>query len=253
LTESDYEAIRFYGGALEQFVFAAADQDEPLGTPYTEEEPQAAVVADVATDPDPNCDNIPDPIVLEEGIGRIAALYAVVPIEGRLVLAKGGVFSYYEFIWPASDRLTDEKWREMLDTGAAPATPEWTASFRVDETEEAALRAAVWDQVRDSVDSLWYTIDDQGFYEGHRQIELDYLSFDLQDATHAVVTTRETWSAERYRADPDDPEYGEGTLVARLPQHTLGRVYSLEQVNGTWLVRQVQTQGEVPAWETVTP
>jgi hypothetical protein len=44
-------------------------------------------------------------------------------------VTKGGVFSYYEFPWPMSDRLTDEAWREMLGSGQAPARPYWTASF----------------------------------------------------------------------------------------------------------------------------
>jgi hypothetical protein len=254
LSEEEYEAILYYGGTLEGFTFAAADGYEgPGGTPLVEEEPQAAVVADVHTDPDPNCDGFPDDaVVLEEGVGRIAVIYAVVPIEGRLVVAKGGAFSYYEFSWPAADRLTDEAWRATLDKGEAPDLPAWTASFRVEETEEAALRAAVWSYIRSTVSSLWNTDDDQGCYEGHQQIALDYLSYDLQDATHAVVTTRETWSAERYRADPNDPEYGPSTLVARRPEHTLGRIYNLEWVDGKgWLVRQVQTEGEVPEWESV--
>jgi hypothetical protein len=28
-----------------------------------------------------------------------------------------------------SDRLTDESWREMLESGQAPPRPAWTASF----------------------------------------------------------------------------------------------------------------------------
>ncbi|NBD34520.1 MAG: DUF3160 domain-containing protein, partial [Chloroflexi bacterium] len=31
-----------------------------------------------------------------------------------------GVFSYYEFPWAISDRLTDEAWRQMLEEGNAP-------------------------------------------------------------------------------------------------------------------------------------
>jgi len=44
-------------------------------------------------------------------------------------VTKGGVFSYYEFPWPMSDRLTDETWREMLSTGHTPPRPQWTGSF----------------------------------------------------------------------------------------------------------------------------
>jgi hypothetical protein len=42
------------------------------------------------------------------------------------------VLSYYEFARPMGDRLTDEGWREMLNSGQAPARPEWTSSFIVE-------------------------------------------------------------------------------------------------------------------------
>jgi hypothetical protein len=67
--------------------------------------------------------------VLEEAVGRVFEIYVVVEIEGQLVLTKGGVFSYYEFPWPMSDRLTDEAWREMLETNQIPERPYWTGSF----------------------------------------------------------------------------------------------------------------------------
>jgi len=121
LTLDDYERIKFYGGELEAITLAAADQ-EGEGSPYFEEDEQAALVADVATAP-PND-------ALEEAIGRVFEIYTVVPDgDGGLHLAKGGVFSYYEFAWPVSDRLTDEAWRAMLAAGEAPAQPAWTASF----------------------------------------------------------------------------------------------------------------------------
>ncbi len=120
LTVEDYERIKFYGGELEAMTLAAADQ-EGEGAPFFEEDDQAALVADVATGGD---------TVLEEAIGRIFEIYVAVPDgEGGLLVAKGGVFSYYEFPWPMDDRLTDESWRAMLDTGEAPGRPAWTASF----------------------------------------------------------------------------------------------------------------------------
>jgi len=81
-----------------------------------------AVVADVATDPNAAK-------VLEEAVGPAYVLCAVVPLEGKLYLAHGPVFSYWEFAWPMSDRLTDEKWQQMLEEGKAPPHPEWAAGF----------------------------------------------------------------------------------------------------------------------------
>ncbi|MHA1934864.1 MAG: DUF3160 domain-containing protein, partial [Candidatus Thorarchaeota archaeon] len=46
-------------------------------------------------------------------------------------ITRGGTFSYYEFVQPMSDRLTDEAWRDMLDQGLAPSFPDWSESFIV--------------------------------------------------------------------------------------------------------------------------
>ena len=68
--------------------------------------------------------------VLEEGVGYvhlIAVAYALP--GGQVVLGMGPVFSYYEFKWPMSDRLTDEAWATMLENGQAPKRPPWVKSF----------------------------------------------------------------------------------------------------------------------------
>jgi len=125
LTDEEYELIRSYGGQLEHF-WLEANKNEPAfkkstgQRDYLNENP-AAVVADVATDPNGQ--------VLEEGTGKIFEIYAVVPIEGKLRIAKGGIYSYYEFTWPMSDRLTDKKWRGLLNSGQAPVLPSWTDAF----------------------------------------------------------------------------------------------------------------------------
>jgi len=48
--------------------------------------------------------------------------------DGRVFLAAGPVMSYYEFKQPMSDRLTDEKWREMLEENP-PEKPEWVSTY----------------------------------------------------------------------------------------------------------------------------
>ncbi len=122
LTLDDYERIKFYGGELEAITLAAADAEGEGYSSYFEEQEQAALVADVATDPNGQ--------VLEEAIGRVFEIYVVVPDgNGGIHIAKGGVYSYYEFPWPMSDRLTDEAWRAMLESGDAPERPAWTTSF----------------------------------------------------------------------------------------------------------------------------
>lgn len=125
LTDADYELIRSYGGQLEHF-WLEVNKDDPAfksssgQRDYLNENP-AAIIADVATDPNGQ--------VLEVGTGKISEIYVVVPIDGKLRIAKGGVYSYYEFTWPMSDRLTDKKWREMLNASPAPKLPTWTSTF----------------------------------------------------------------------------------------------------------------------------
>jgi hypothetical protein len=66
--------------------------------------------------------------VLEAATGYLDRIYVVVPLEGKLELAQGGVFSYYEFSQPRSDRLTDQDWRTMLEK-KPPEAPAWTTNF----------------------------------------------------------------------------------------------------------------------------
>ncbi len=132
LTDEEYEKIRFYGGDLERLTFAAGLEanQTPGGSPASDT-PQAAIVADVATNPNGG-------IVLEEGIGRVFPIYAVVPIEGKLTVTVGGVFSHYEFEQPIDNRLTDEAWQQMLDEGKAPALEAWKQALMVEETPAKA-------------------------------------------------------------------------------------------------------------------
>jgi hypothetical protein len=120
LSEEEYDLIRSYGGQLEHFWLEAlrdtgVDHRSAIG------DNPAALVADVATDPGGT--------VLEEATGHIFEIYAVVPVDGTLRIARGGVYSHYEFSWPLVDRLTDRKWHEMLDLGQAPPLARWTESF----------------------------------------------------------------------------------------------------------------------------
>jgi hypothetical protein len=64
--------------------------------------------------------------VVEEATGKIDLIVVACPTpDGRIFLALGPVLSYYEFKQPMSNRLTDEKWRELLDSPDKPDRPEW--------------------------------------------------------------------------------------------------------------------------------
>jgi len=227
---------------------ADSDMEDPNARRFMEEEPQAAVIADVATDPQFFS-------VLEEAVGRVNPIYVVVPVveadgSSYLQVAKGGVFSYYEFPWSMDDRLTDEKWRAMLDAGEAPASPAWTASFLVDEIEYAELSRAIHYFHLSLVDAFWYRNTERvpgsgagvagvkaqieaftaaGTYVGHQLVDTQMRSFDLQSSTVAVVTTRETWQDSLYATGEYSPDFEDELLSQRGP-YTLDATYTLELV-----------------------
>ena len=120
LDPEDYELIRSYGGQLEHFWLEAFSNEGIESISQLDDRP-AAIIADVATDP--------NGAALEEAVGYVNEIYVVVPIEGELRITKGGVFSYYEFSVPLDGRMTDEEWRAMLNQGEALDLPEWTSSF----------------------------------------------------------------------------------------------------------------------------
>jgi hypothetical protein len=122
IAEADNDRMMYWGEHLEWLTLAAADT-EGEGRPYFEDT-DAALVADVATDPNGS--------VLELATGRINEIYVVVPDgAGKMMVTRGGVFSTYEFTVPLADRMTDETWKARLQAGTAPPVPEWTGIFIV--------------------------------------------------------------------------------------------------------------------------
>ena len=117
VTEEEYTHMEDYGADLERMLLGFAGGDLISDT-----DKDMAVVADVHT----SFDN-----VLEEGSGHPAEIFVVVPIDGKLYLTRGAVYTQYEFEHPASDRLTDEEWQKMLKTGHEPGFAEWVYSFMV--------------------------------------------------------------------------------------------------------------------------
>ncbi|MDO5574289.1 MAG: DUF3160 domain-containing protein, partial [bacterium] len=132
ISEDDYELIRSYGGNIEHF-WAEAVKDEQTGDTDSSLIP-AALVVDVATDPNGS--------VLEQAIGGVHSIYVVVPVEGKLRVAEGAVFSYYQFMQPMENRLTDSQWRRMIglelndnmeyEADESIKQPEWTQSYRTE-------------------------------------------------------------------------------------------------------------------------
>ncbi len=129
LTDEEYEFIRAYGGNLEHFWYETirdtADEGGAVPAP-------AALVVDIATDPNGS--------VLEIATGNPSRIYVVVKVDGKVKVAAGSVYMFYQFLWPLEDRLTDNKWHQMLgiepdETGEYHydleiLQPAWTESYR---------------------------------------------------------------------------------------------------------------------------
>jgi hypothetical protein len=113
LGEEDIEFINNFGKELDGII-ADVDDDAKKTT----------IIADVHTDTNTGK-------VLEEGVGYVRLMIVAYEVpDGRILLGAGPVFSYYEFKHPMDVRLTDEKWREMLESNA-PEKPEWDENFAV--------------------------------------------------------------------------------------------------------------------------
>lgn len=105
LTDQEYDLIREYGGNLEHFWYEVTKADTGDSEINTEKY-QAALCVDVATDPNGS--------VLEMATGKPCDMFVIVNVDGKIKLARGVVYSFYQFEWPMSDRLTDTKWRQMM-------------------------------------------------------------------------------------------------------------------------------------------
>jgi hypothetical protein len=124
LSRTELEQIKIFGANIERL---SLDFMAPGATNWndipSETDRHMALIADIHTGYGS---------VLEVGVGPAYEILVLVPRRaGGRLLARGAVFSYFEFLHPMSDRLTDEKWQQMLKDRRAPSLPEWTDEFMV--------------------------------------------------------------------------------------------------------------------------
>ena len=135
LTDEDYLEINTMGSSLEWFTLSVLDPDEfYTSMEYVQgADKSVAVVADVFTRNVRGCDKCG---ILYEATGNADAIYVLVEIGGQQYLTRGATFSYYEFVQPLGDRLTDEQWQEMIEKGEAPKRPEWIRGYILNKKPE---------------------------------------------------------------------------------------------------------------------
>ena len=136
LTDEEYDFIREYGGNLEHFWKEANQDTVDYSLSYSYQSP-CPVIADIATDPNGS--------VLEVGSGHAQDIYVVFPIDGELHVGRGSAYSFYQFVQPMDERLTDSEWRGMLDGGYLDddwnwikvdsdiEQPAWTSTYRTEK------------------------------------------------------------------------------------------------------------------------
>ncbi len=123
LTDQEYELIEHIGSRLTGILMYShyIDVHERFAS---EVDNKMAIVADVFT-------QVNEQRVLEEAVGLPAEIFVIAPVDGRDKVCRGVAYSYYEFKQPMEDRLTDEKWREMLEKGEPPPMAPWSLEFTV--------------------------------------------------------------------------------------------------------------------------
>lgn len=129
-TEEEFELIRSFGVQIEHF-WQVVHMDDAGGEPFTTTEFPAAIVTDIATDPNGS--------VLEIGTGAIASLFVIVPVDGTLRVASGPAYSFYQFVQPIDQRLTDSEWRQMIGVQVGDY-----ATFDYEAAQERAADVVPW-------------------------------------------------------------------------------------------------------------
>ena len=118
ISTKDNERLHNISGEFEAIWWRTADVSQYAEPNDADDE---ALVADIGSSPKG---------VLELGTGRIDRILVLVPDDqGNFQLASGGVYSYYEFLEPPGQRLTDKEWQAILNSGKAPARPSWEKVF----------------------------------------------------------------------------------------------------------------------------
>lgn len=150
LTEEENRALKYIGGVMEGIDDSLADQYKQIIS--------SAIVSDVAGFADSGT-------FLELGSGLPNEIYVALNYEDRVYLARGVVYSYYEFI--SEKPLTDQEWHNQLGVEKidqdgwiyesinaerllkdAPAQPNWMKTFKSFEENRVSIKPVEY-QVED--------------------------------------------------------------------------------------------------------
>ncbi len=108
ITKEEYEKLHWIGGTVEYILLGLLETDH-----IPERERSMALIADVY---------VYNGVNLNAAVGHADDIYTIVPIKGEYYIARGSVFSYYEF---TGKIFNDEEWREMIKRNDIPQRPDW--------------------------------------------------------------------------------------------------------------------------------
>jgi hypothetical protein len=110
IPDSDMTSMHWIGGNFESIINEIQTSENSYGM-----DTDMAIVADVFVNNNG---------FLEAGVGHADYIYTIVNINGALYIAKGSIFSYYEFFSPG-EVWTDESWRQSLEKNDDEKRPVW--------------------------------------------------------------------------------------------------------------------------------
>jgi succinate dehydrogenase flavin-adding protein (antitoxin of CptAB toxin-antitoxin module) len=108
ITNEEYNKLHYVGGTVEYIFLALLETDH-----LPQREKSMALIADVYVYNGTN---------LNVAVGHADDIHVIVPIKGEYYIARGSVFSYYEF---KGQIYNDEEWRKKVSERNLPDRPEW--------------------------------------------------------------------------------------------------------------------------------
>ena len=122
ISNNEFDSLSFMGGRIENLTLNIIESHEGFLSQVSTPERYIAIATDVYTYND-KC--------LQEAVGMGDEIYVIAEINGLLYLTRGAVFSHFEFIQPASSRLTDEEWQKQLLNKQEPKPAIWMDDIKI--------------------------------------------------------------------------------------------------------------------------
>ncbi|RVU55570.1 DUF3160 domain-containing protein [Anaerosphaera multitolerans] len=140
LTEEENSMLHYIGGAMEGISLRFVNDQSTYWDLLDETDRSMAIVSDLMKVPQNEAD-VPPNTFLSVGVGPAYEIYVVYPIDGKLYLGRGGIFSYREFL--SDERLTDEKWQLQVKEEPEKGIPYWMEDLIQEEKEDIPI-PGIW-------------------------------------------------------------------------------------------------------------